>query len=152
MSLKRKLEETDTILPAKKVAKSNVDQYLNDDKRVLILTCDNEDNLIPQLYSFPVSLYNNYKPMFKCMTTRREAYKPVLDLVLKQIYHMEDVKHFYGTSEIDEEIDSPVSYMDLWFNALNYWSDCKVIKMLIDDVPVKEAVNVTHYLKLLIVE
>jgi hypothetical protein len=153
MSLKRKFEDTETILPAKKVAKSNVHQYLNDDKRVLILTCDNEENFIPQLFSFPVSLYSAYKPMFKCMKTRREAYKPVLDLVLKQIDHLEDVKHFYTTTtQIDEEIDDPISYMDLWFHALSYWFERKVINILLDDVPVKEAINVTHYLKLLIVE
>ena len=152
MSLKRKLEETEIILPAKKVAKSNVHQYLNDNKRVLILTCDNEENFIPQLYSFPASLYEAYKPMFKCMTTRREAYKPVLDLILFQIDHLEDVKHFYATTEIDEEIDDPISYMEIWFHALSYWFERKVINILLDDVPVKESIDVTHYLKLLIVE
>ena len=152
MSLKRKLEETEAILPAKKVAKSNVYQYLNDEKRVLILTCDNEENFIPQLYSFPASLYEAYRPMLMWMKTRREAYKPVLDQVLKQIDHLEDVKYFYATTEIEEGNDDPISYMDVWFHALSYWFKRKVINILFDDVPVKESINVTHYLKLLIVE
>lgn len=143
---KRKASNRDDLVeePISKVAKTNIDQYKIDNS-VLVLTfeTDNDDNYhIPQLYTFPETLLKCYKYIIKNLDTRKNAYKPVSKEVLKTIEHLEDVKLLYVEHGKDSDMD-PITYMDVWTNAIEYWRDRDLIKFLPDTCPINDHVNIT---------
>lgn len=130
--------------PISKIAKTNVDQYKNDNC-VLVLTFETDHNdqyYIPQLYTFPEQLFKSYSLVVKNLCTRKEAYRPISKQILKAIEHLEDVKQLYSENE-NEGNDEPITYMDVWINAIEYWKDRKVVKFLADDVAINDQVNIT---------
>ena len=75
------------------------------------------------------------------MQTRKEAYKLVSNDIYKQIEHLEDVIELYATNEDDDD-DGPITYIDVWTNAIKYWESKKLVKLLCNNVEINDHTNV----------
>jgi hypothetical protein len=143
---KRKASDRDDLVeePGNKIAKTNIDQYKTDNS-VLVLTfeSDNDDLYhVPQLYTFPQTLLKCYKYVIKNLDTRKNAYRPVSKEVFKTIEHLEDVILLCVENGKDSDND-PITYMDVWINAIEYWKERKLVKFLPDSHPINDHVNIT---------
>lgn len=141
---KRKLSDRDNLMEQNinKKVKMNVDHYKSNNL-VLVLTFDTDiDDLyhVPFVYTFTEELFKCYSPIIDHLQTRKEAYKLVSNDVYKQIERLEDVIELYTTNKDDD--DGPITYINVWTNAIKYWESKKLVKLLCSNVEINDHANV----------